>query len=68
MSMSQSRSPSDTEVHHSSLSKECASDTTTAADNPCPCPNLDDEVSDARGAGALASALLAPQVSVVFTL
>lgn len=55
--MSQSRSPSDTEERHSSqtsLSKESA-DNSPAADNLC--PNLDDEVSAARGAGAFASRL-----------
>jgi hypothetical protein len=55
--MSQSRPPSDTEEQHSSqasLLKESASDT-PAGDNLC--PNLDDEVSAARGAGAFASLL-----------
>src|SRR6266576_3487014 len=55
--MSQSRSPSDTEERHSSqtsLSKESAGDS-PAADNLC--PNLDDEVSAARGVGAFASRL-----------
>jgi hypothetical protein len=55
--MSQSRSPSDTEERHSSqnpLSKENAGDS-PAADNLC--PNLDNEVSAARGAGAFASRL-----------
>ena len=55
--MSQSRTPSDTEERHSSqssLSKENAGDT-PAADNLC--PNLDDEVSAARGAGVFTSLL-----------
>jgi hypothetical protein len=57
--MSQSRSPSDTEEQHSSqtsLLNESASDSTPAADNNL-CPNLDDEVSAARGAGAFVSLL-----------
>ena len=55
--MSQSRSPSDTKERQSSqtpLSKE-SSGNSHAADNLC--PNLDDEVSAARGAGAFASRL-----------
>ena len=53
--MSHSRSPSDTEERRSSqasLSKESAGNS-PAADNLC--PNLDDEVSAARGAGAFTS-------------
>lgn|SRR6266436_5153442 len=55
--MSHSRTPSDTEEKHFSqtpLSRESAGDT-PAADNLC--PNLDDEVSAARGAGVFASLL-----------
>jgi hypothetical protein len=56
--MSQSRSPSVTEEQHSSqttLLKESASDTHAADNNLC--PNLDDEVSAARGAGVFVSLL-----------
>ena len=56
--MSQSRTPSDTEERNSSqtsLSKESAGDT-PAADNLC--PNLDDEVSAARGAAGVFTSLL----------
>ena len=57
--MSQSRSPSVTEEQHSSQTSplnESASDDTPTADNNL-CPNLDDEVSAARGAGVFASLL-----------
>jgi hypothetical protein len=56
--MSQPRSPSESEEKHSqtSLLKESPSDDTRTADNNL-CPNLDDEVSAARGAGAFASFL-----------
>jgi len=55
--MSQSHSPSDTEETHSShtsLSKESAGDSPTASNL---CPNLNNEVSAARGAGVFASLL-----------
>lgn len=56
--MSQSRSPSVTEEplsSQTSLLKESASDTPAADNNLC--PNLDDEVSAARGAGVFVSLL-----------
>jgi hypothetical protein len=66
--MSQSRSLSDTEERLSSQtfpSKESPRDS-PAADNLC--PNLDDEVSAARGAGAFASRLPHTRSSCVHSM
>jgi hypothetical protein len=56
--MSQSCTPPDTGERRSSPASfsKASSSETPAADNPC--PNLDDEVSAARGAGAFPSACL----------
>jgi hypothetical protein len=62
--MSQSRPPSDTEEQHSpptSPLKEAANGTPAADDQ---CPNLDDEVSAARGVGAFASIRLPHTLSL----
>lgn len=65
--MSQSRPPSDIEEQRSSPptpSKESANGTPVTDDQ---CPNLDDEVTAARGVGAFASTWPSTNDSVVFT-
>ena len=66
--MSQSRPPSDTEEQHSpptSPLKETVNGTPPADDQ---CPNLDDEVSVARGVGAFASVCLPHTLSCVHSM
>jgi hypothetical protein len=65
--MSQSRPHSDTEEQHSSPttpSKESANGTPLTDDQR---PNLDDEVTVARGVGAFVSTWPSTNASVVFT-